>query len=881
MAPTSSTLGITFIVCQWIAPLGDVGFCLNEVPQILDYTGFTAVSALSKNACLSEGHEWCPLDGRTDSYTVDGVSVEYYIMSACCTGEQGKHLIVDTTSALPTCKEGKRALACTRIEWQDKLVHDLIGEGSGYNFQTPASSLTEMDPWILGGNSVATCMCSVNDPNCTRKDSNGTTCLVCETSQKCSEDAVEFGINFFKIHTLDLKSSALSISAWVRQEWYDRRLSYDYQCFGGLEYIDVIAEAGSLENSRIWTPDIELYNSEEPIWQGSLPARLATVWACWDQKPSRGGCGKVFWSRPGLLKALCQFDGLLDFPYDVLSCELEFASWSLDGRVQDVLPRAKDGGMTWVDDANATQMAGLTAGSKWQDYRITGISAKRAVVVYDCCPNSPYPTLLYTVKVERARIFYILRLMLPTICVTIFSFVAFFMEPNIGERLGYGMIIILAHVTNDAYADMYMPIANRLVYIDYVTLLSKLYALIALMETAVVLTIYHHKEESVLEAIVPTWMQNTFCSRQKRRRFERRAEKRVQDVKPAEPENEYLHRRRLWQKAFYALDRDHTRSLSPAELKHFTQLLLEHAYVEDPDACLQRLPSRRKLNEALRSSQNIMSTTAHDDMEDLSMEDFIRFCEENLATKVKGAKTLSNEETQLQKLEFVTHTFCEESQTKDLYIEGSWQRHALDVDRFARFVIPPIYLVSLTYIITRSSEDLEAFSHDGGLQTMFFASGVMFLIVSLVVNELTRLFFKRSRRTSRGPDLNHLNAGNGAHSDDVEVGVRQEQPSSPPCSKRPPSPPDHSNWMQPPPPVASPSSVAAHHHAPEGSLGLLKSHPVELACGSVQANDHNYGIPRKRLPPLSSGDDKTVPPCWVNTDQPLSRHGAEPPTYVA
>jgi hypothetical protein len=781
---------------------------------------------------------------------------------------------------------GKRSFDCTRIDWQDKLVNDLIGAESGYNFQTPASSFARMDPWILGGSSSATCMCSASDPNCTRLDSSGTTCLVCETSQKCSEDAVEFGINFFKIHTLDLKSSALSISAWVRQEWYDHRLSYDYQCFGGLEYFDVIAEAGSLENSRIWTPDIELYNAEEPIWQGSLPARLATVWACWDQKPSRGGCGKIFWSRPGLLKALCQFNGLMDFPYDVLSCDLEFASWSLDGRVQDILPRAKDGGMTWVDDPNTNQVAGLTAGSKWQDYRFSNISAKRVVVVYDCCPNSPYPTLLYTIKVTRARIFYILRLMLPTVCVTIFSFVAFFMEPNIGERLGYGMIIILAHVTNDAYADLYMPIADRLVYIDYVTLLSKLYALIALMETAIVLTIYHHKEDTVLEALAPTWMQNTFCSRRKRRRFDRRAEKRVQDVKVAKPENEYLHRRRLWQKAFYALDRDHTRSLSAAEIRHFTQLLLEHANIDD-NSCLQNQKSNGCL-EALSSSRNLMKKAANDDMEDLSMEDFIRFCEHHLATKIIGERTKNEEQTQLQKLEFVTHAFCEESHTKDMYIEGSWQRHALDVDRFARFLIPPIYLASLAWIVSRSSQDMEVFSEDPGAQVMFFASGVAVLIISLVMNELTRMFFKGSRRrSSGGPDLKHQYAGNGAHfddddDDDVEEGVRKEQPPSPPCSKRPPSPPVHSNWMPPPAPLASPQN-AAHHHAPEGSLGLLQSepHPVELACGSMQANGHNYGIPRKRLPPMSSGDDKIVPPCWANSDHPPSRHGAEPATYIA
>jgi hypothetical protein len=45
-------------------------------------------------------------------------------------------------------------------------------------------------------------------------------------------------------------------------------------------------------------------------------------------------------------------------------------------------------------------VAGLTAGSSFQDYRMSSVDVKRKVVFYDCCPQSPYPTLLYSVSFQ-------------------------------------------------------------------------------------------------------------------------------------------------------------------------------------------------------------------------------------------------------------------------------------------------------------------------------------------------------------------------------------------------------------------------------------------------------------------------------------------------
>ena len=74
------------------------------------------------------------------------------------------------------------------------------------------------------------------------------------------------GIMFFKIHSLDLKSSSLYLSIWQRQEWNDVRLKWHARCYGDLSSVGFIAKTGDLEQAQIWTPDIELYNNERVTW---------------------------------------------------------------------------------------------------------------------------------------------------------------------------------------------------------------------------------------------------------------------------------------------------------------------------------------------------------------------------------------------------------------------------------------------------------------------------------------------------------------------------------------------------------------------------------------------------------------------------------------
>eukprot|EP01047_Picozoa_sp_COSAG01_P031917 COSAG01_NODE_2286_length_7990_cov_5.551895_6_plen_528_part_00 len=267
-----------------------------------------------------------------------------------------------------------------------------------------------------------------------------------------------------------------------------------------LDSFEVQASPGDMENTRIWTPDVELYNHKTSIWGGSvLGSRLAIVYSCWDGAPSRGGCGEIFFSRPGVVTALCKYQGLIMFPRDALSCELEFSSWALDGRHQDLVKRQKDGGVNWAGSGKG--LAGLTAGSTFQDYTIQNLEVTRKVSFYDCCPNSPYPTLLYQIDFRRATAYYTFKLVVPSIVLSMLSFITFYMNPETGERLGFGITMILAMLALDITAASMMPVCSEKTFMDFLSGVCMLFGCVSMLETGFVMFLYHQQADNWKDAL--------------------------------------------------------------------------------------------------------------------------------------------------------------------------------------------------------------------------------------------------------------------------------------------------------------------------------------------------------------------------------------------
>ena len=207
---------------------------------------------------------------------------------------------------------------------------------------------------------------------------------------------VSMQIRFFKVDTIDAAHGKVSIKVWYRLTWIDTRLAWNASEWGGITMTTFLT--GST-GDEIWVPDLQPYNSDEPI---SATLDYTAVMGSAD--------GTQFWSRPGKLELMCQFSGLVAFPYDTLTCGVEVGGWSWSGGFQGM--SLLNGGYEFSDQET-------TAGSSYTEYSISGVTVELATYEYACCPNEPWPVATFQISLGRAASYYVNTLLWPYVALTV------------------------------------------------------------------------------------------------------------------------------------------------------------------------------------------------------------------------------------------------------------------------------------------------------------------------------------------------------------------------------------------------------------------------------------------------------------------------------
>tara|TARA_B100000795_G_scaffold225443_1_gene181173 strand:- start:798 stop:1970 length:1173 start_codon:yes stop_codon:yes gene_type:complete len=153
--------------------------------------------------------------------------------------------------------------------------------------------------------------------------------------------------------------------------WKDEFLSWNFSEFNN-------AKSLNINPDRIWTPDIELYNSGgyPEIWTKNLESKV-------DYN------GNVFLSIPVLLTFSC-FLELRDFPFDKQVCELSFGSWKFSKKYLDIRV---------LNDSN-TQIINYD-NFNHNEWNIISVSGKTDNIEYKCCPGDYFPTSTLSIELER------------------------------------------------------------------------------------------------------------------------------------------------------------------------------------------------------------------------------------------------------------------------------------------------------------------------------------------------------------------------------------------------------------------------------------------------------------------------------------------------
>lgn len=294
--------------------------------------------------------------------------------------------------------------------------------------------------------------------------------------------SVKVGLNLFKIQEIDLARSEMSLNVWLRMTWNDPRLSWNAteQRYYNVEQTTFSAST-DIEQTKIWVPDLELYNQAESISE-TFPMKDAQVW------PD----GTVFWSRVGLLKSLCSFSGLKKHPFDKTECTVEFGGWARSGYFANY---------EFMDPPVAYGGTG-TATATYQEYTLIEEDGRANIEVffYPCCPGEPWPTLSYTFVFTRASNYYFKTLVLPNILFAFFASAVFWLDVRCGERLGFGITVLLAMVATEIIAAESLPTCSEWLWIEVMSGGAVFIAFACLMESCVVTYIYYQqRKEDVTE----------------------------------------------------------------------------------------------------------------------------------------------------------------------------------------------------------------------------------------------------------------------------------------------------------------------------------------------------------------------------------------------
>ena len=143
---------------------------------------------------------------------------------------------------------------------------------------------------------------------------------------------------------------------------------------------------------------------------------------------------------------------LSSFPYDSQDCAFTVGKWSRSNT--DLLPRPTSSFPGTIAAADH-QWLPIDMALFVQNTEMVLVSADVSFqqAYYSCC-SEPFPTFIYTLRMERNSLAYTTSIVLPLILVTLLGLFALRLNPSSGERIGTQMttiltIVAISFVTSD------------------------------------------------------------------------------------------------------------------------------------------------------------------------------------------------------------------------------------------------------------------------------------------------------------------------------------------------------------------------------------------------------------------------------------------------
>ncbi|XP_072904749.1 neuronal acetylcholine receptor subunit beta-3-like isoform X1 [Hemitrygon akajei] len=284
---------------------------------------------------------------------------------------------------------------------------------------------------------------------------------------------VKFGLEISQLVDVDEKNQLMATNVWLKQEWYDYKLSWNPDDYGGINTIRVPSES-------IWLPDIVLYENADGHFESSLMTKAIVKYN-----------GTVRWAPPASYKSSCTID-VTFFPFDKQNCSMKFGSWTYDGGLVDLILVDED-----VDQKD------FFDNGEWEILNATGIKGTRRDGYYS------YPFITYSFILRRLPLFYTLFLIVPCLGLSLLTVLVFYSPSDEGEKLSLSTSVLVSLTVFLLLIEEIIPSSSRVIpLIGEYLLFTMIFVTLSIIVTVFVINV-HHRSSTTYHPMAP-WVKKLF-----------------------------------------------------------------------------------------------------------------------------------------------------------------------------------------------------------------------------------------------------------------------------------------------------------------------------------------------------------------------------------
>ncbi|XP_060561668.1 neuronal acetylcholine receptor subunit alpha-10-like isoform X2 [Ruditapes philippinarum] len=283
---------------------------------------------------------------------------------------------------------------------------------------------------------------------------------------------VRITVSLIQIKDMDETNQVLRTHMWLHQHWKDESLNWNPDHYNGLEEIYVPSDT-------IWLPDVMLYNSADDSKSGKMQGNVII-----------NSNGMVVWPQSLQLHSSCAMN-IRNFPFDVQSCFLKFASWTHNGlKVNLSIYYGK------IEDLSEY----FFSNTEWN---LDEFKAKINRLDYACCPDF-YVDFTVTMIIRRRPLYYFYTIICPCLWLTVLNLLVFLLPAESGDKVSLGVTVFLAFSVFMLVISEKVPVSSQSVPLigTYLTVTMGMTSL-SLFMTVFILNLHHvtpHRQG------VPRWL---------------------------------------------------------------------------------------------------------------------------------------------------------------------------------------------------------------------------------------------------------------------------------------------------------------------------------------------------------------------------------------